>query len=170
MQPRLDNGTFKYTDPRHCTVHDPLHATCYMDGSNMDGFYEGGPIVVRTNNSGVNAISSCCLIQYSQYVPHDTARLIELQGGKDAFIKRLDYIFDNVSAFHTQFWIDTQLTWTIRGTLTRPTNLRSRSHSCTTMLIDQGRAPSAHGRRSHETTTRPSMDCREMMVRLQVLP
>lgn len=55
MQPRLDNGTFKYTDPRHCTVHDPLHATCYMDGSNLDGFYEGGPIVVRTNNSGMRS-------------------------------------------------------------------------------------------------------------------
>jgi putative alpha-1,2-mannosidase len=31
--------------------------------------------------------------QYSQYVPQDTAKLIELQGGPDAFVKRLDYIF-----------------------------------------------------------------------------
>ncbi|KAI5117324.1 hypothetical protein M0805_002339 [Coniferiporia weirii] len=78
MQPRYaKNDSFGYTDPRHCTVHDPRHSTCFLDGSNKDGFYEGGPIV------------------YSQYVPHDTAKLIELQGGREAFIRRLDFIFDN---------------------------------------------------------------------------
>lgn len=107
-------------------------------------------------------------------MPHDTARLIELQGGKDAFIKRLDYIFDNVSSFHAPTTVVTVLTWGLawafRGTLTQPTSLRSRSRSCTTMLIDQGRALSAHGRRSHETTTRPFMGYLEMMVCLQVTP
>ena len=46
------NGTFVYTDPRHCTVHDPKHSTCYLDGVNKDGFYEGGPIVVSPLGSG----------------------------------------------------------------------------------------------------------------------
>ncbi|KLO11779.1 glycoside hydrolase family 92 protein [Schizopora paradoxa] len=77
FQPRQADGKFRKTDPRHCTVHDPAHSTCYLDGGDTTGFYEGGPIV------------------YSQYVPHDTARLIELQGGVDAFIRRLDFIFEN---------------------------------------------------------------------------
>ncbi|KAF9259619.1 glycoside hydrolase family 92 protein [Marasmius fiardii PR-910] len=76
MQPRLSNGTFDYTDPRHCSIHDPQHATCYLDGNNHDGFYEGSPMI------------------YSQYVPHDTARLLELQGGVQSFIDRLDFIFE----------------------------------------------------------------------------
>ncbi|KAH8104929.1 glycoside hydrolase family 92 protein [Phellopilus nigrolimitatus] len=78
MQPRYArNDSFGYTDPRHCTVNDPKHSSCFLDSSNHDGFYEGGPIV------------------YSQYVPHDTAKLVELQGGRDAFLRRLDFIFDN---------------------------------------------------------------------------
>ena len=48
IQPKYQNGTFFYTDPRHCTVHDPKHSTCFLDGFNKDGFYEGGPIVVST--------------------------------------------------------------------------------------------------------------------------
>lgn len=34
--------------------------------------------------------------QYSQYVPHDTAKLIELQGGDEKFIERLDFMFEEV--------------------------------------------------------------------------
>ena len=37
------------------------------------------------------------VMQYSQFAPHDTAKLVELQGGNEAFIHRLDFIFDNVS-------------------------------------------------------------------------
>ncbi|KAI3612903.1 glycoside hydrolase family 92 protein, partial [Moniliophthora roreri] len=29
------------------------------------------------------------------YVPHDTARLVDLQGGADSFVERLDFIFEN---------------------------------------------------------------------------
>ncbi|KAJ3533543.1 hypothetical protein NMY22_g7290 [Coprinellus aureogranulatus] len=75
LQPRFADGTWNYTDPRHCSIHDPEKATCFLNAARRDGFYEGSPIV------------------YSQYVPQDTAKLIELQGGVDAFIKRLDYIF-----------------------------------------------------------------------------
>ncbi|KAL5497692.1 hypothetical protein ACEPAH_2623 [Sanghuangporus vaninii] len=73
MQPRFANGTFNRTDPRHCSVHDPLHSTCFLNAANRDGFYESSPIV---------------------YAPHDTARLIELQGGADSFVSRLGFIFD----------------------------------------------------------------------------
>lgn len=31
-----------------------------------------------------------------QFVPHDVARLIKLQGGQEDFISRLDFIFDQV--------------------------------------------------------------------------
>ncbi|TCD69013.1 hypothetical protein EIP91_009076 [Steccherinum ochraceum] len=76
VQPRFLNGTFNFTDPRHCSVHDPLQSTCFLDPTNTDGFYESSPFV------------------YSQYVPQDTAALIELQGGAQKFIDRLDYIMD----------------------------------------------------------------------------
>ncbi|KAJ7096562.1 glycosyl hydrolase family 92-domain-containing protein [Mycena belliarum] len=76
MQPRFANGTWNYTDPRHCSVNDPLHATCFLNAIRRDGFYEASPIV------------------YSQYVPQDTASLITLQGGNARFIDRLNWIFD----------------------------------------------------------------------------
>ncbi|EJD01967.1 glycoside hydrolase family 92 protein [Fomitiporia mediterranea MF3/22] len=76
VQPRFANGTFNHTDPRHCSVNDPLHSTCFLNAANRDGFYESSPIV------------------YSQFVPHDTARLIELQGGNESFVSRLNFIFD----------------------------------------------------------------------------
>ena len=46
-QPRFLNGTFNSTDPRHCSVHDPLQSTCFLNAVNTDGFYESSPIVVR---------------------------------------------------------------------------------------------------------------------------
>ncbi|KAI0697371.1 glycoside hydrolase family 92 protein [Cytidiella melzeri] len=76
MQPRFLNGTFNFTDPRHCSVNDPLMSTCFLNAVNTDGFYEGSPIV------------------YSQFVPQDTAKLIQLQGGDEAFINRLNFIFE----------------------------------------------------------------------------
>ncbi|KAG6916146.1 hypothetical protein DXG01_008297 [Tephrocybe rancida] len=76
FQPRFADGTFNFTDPRHCSVHDPAKATCFLNAARRDGFYESSPIV------------------YSQYAPHDTARLMELQGGLEKFVSRLDFIFD----------------------------------------------------------------------------
>lgn len=76
MQPRFADGQWSYTDPRHCSVNDPLLSTCYLDATNRDGFYESSPMV------------------YSQYVPQDTAKLILLQGGNESFINRLNLIFD----------------------------------------------------------------------------
>lgn len=47
QQPRFANGVFNFTDPRHCSIHDPIQATCFLNAQNHDGFYEGAPIVVR---------------------------------------------------------------------------------------------------------------------------
>ncbi|KAF5372699.1 hypothetical protein D9615_009852 [Tricholomella constricta] len=76
VQPRFADGTFNFTDPRHCSIHDPEMATCFLNAARRDGFYEGSPIV------------------YSQYVPHDNAKLMKLQGGLDKFVSRLDFIFE----------------------------------------------------------------------------
>ncbi|KAH9922159.1 glycoside hydrolase family 92 protein [Amylocystis lapponica] len=73
MQPRFANGTFNYTDPRHCSVNDPTHSTCYLFAANWDGFYEDSPIV---------------------FVPQDMAKLVELQGGTEKFIDRLNFMFN----------------------------------------------------------------------------
>ncbi|KAH9919561.1 glycoside hydrolase family 92 protein [Fomitopsis serialis] len=74
MQPRFLNGTWNYTDPRHCSVNDPTQSTCYLTPTNTDGFYESSPLV---------------------YVPQDGAKLVELQGGVDAFISRLNFLIDD---------------------------------------------------------------------------
>ncbi|KAI0634493.1 glycoside hydrolase family 92 protein [Trametes polyzona] len=76
VQPRFFNGTFGFTDPIHCSPNDHSGQTCFLFNQNFDGFYESSPTV------------------YSQFVPQDTAKLIELQGGPDKFVARLDYIFD----------------------------------------------------------------------------
>ncbi|TFL02330.1 glycoside hydrolase family 92 protein [Pterulicium gracile] len=75
LQPKFENSTWNFTDPRHCSVNDPTKSTCFLNAIRRDGFYEGSPII------------------YSQYMPHDTATLIELQGGVDKFVERLDFIF-----------------------------------------------------------------------------
>lgn len=61
---------------------------------------KGHPLLYVSSIANLNGINNGVLnyhrlSQYSQYVPHDTAKLIELQGGDDAFIKRLDFIFGN---------------------------------------------------------------------------
>ena len=37
------------------------------------------------------------MLTFVQYVPQDTAKLIELQGGDEKFIDRLNFIFDDAS-------------------------------------------------------------------------
>ncbi|CDO77720.1 Glycoside Hydrolase Family 92 protein [Trametes cinnabarina] len=75
-RPRFANGSFGFTDPNHCSPNDATGANCFLFNTNFDGFYESSPVV------------------YSQFVPQDTAKLIELQGGPDKFVARLDFIFD----------------------------------------------------------------------------
>lgn len=116
FQLRFANGTFNFTDPRHCSVNDPLMSTCFLNAANRDGFYESSPIVVRiclnnllvfrelirprsTLRFGSYFLPSLrgLMGDYAKFAPHDTARLIELQGGNEDFVNRLNFIFDQAS-------------------------------------------------------------------------
>src|ERR1700761_1560670 len=57
FQPRFLNGTFNFTDPRHCSIHDPQKGTCFLNAANRDGFYEDAPIVVRLCPLLVNVLT-----------------------------------------------------------------------------------------------------------------
>ncbi|KAH7913252.1 glycoside hydrolase family 92 protein [Hygrophoropsis aurantiaca] len=77
MQKRYSNGTFYYTDPINCSPQDSdQNRECSLQPDNTNGFYESSSW------------------EYSWYVPHDTAHLIELMGGNETFLKRLDHFFD----------------------------------------------------------------------------
>ncbi|KAF9055676.1 glycoside hydrolase family 92 protein [Panaeolus papilionaceus] len=76
-QKRYPNGTFAHTDPINCSPNDKNGTRpCSLQGSNVNGFYESSSW------------------EYSWYAPHDTAHLIQLMGGNDTFVKRLDHFFD----------------------------------------------------------------------------
>ncbi|KAF5340884.1 hypothetical protein D9758_012170 [Tetrapyrgos nigripes] len=77
MQPRLSNGTFDFTDPRHCSIHDPTHSTCFLDSNNHDGFYEGPVDEVFAGKLFFASPSSIDLLNVSS-----------------SFIDRLDFIFE----------------------------------------------------------------------------
>ena len=78
-------------------MNDPLHSFCFLNAVNTDGFYESSPIVVCAFPLSMCGGECSGPSQYSQYVPQDTAQLIQLQGGADAFVKRLNFIFNEVS-------------------------------------------------------------------------
>lgn len=63
MQKRFPNGTFTYTDPTDCSPLDNSSRSCSLQDDNVVGFYESSSW------------------EYSWFVPHDTAHLIELMGG-----------------------------------------------------------------------------------------
>ncbi|KAF8832765.1 hypothetical protein HHX47_DHR1001504 [Lentinula edodes] len=69
---KRSNGAFNMWNPNVTLPGFPG----VIDGNNHDGFYESSPMV------------------YSQFVPHDTAQLITLQGGNESFIERLNIIFN----------------------------------------------------------------------------
>jgi putative alpha-1,2-mannosidase len=98
-KPRFANGTWNQTDPRHCSIHDPEKATCFLNAARRDGFYEASPIVYSQVSMPARLFSRQLTMEFrvAKYVPQDTAQLIELQGGPEAFIQRLDWIFENVS-------------------------------------------------------------------------
>ncbi|PFH46186.1 glycoside hydrolase family 92 protein [Amanita thiersii Skay4041] len=76
-QKRFSNGSFAFTDPKDCSPKDRNDTRpCSLQSTNVNGFYESSSW------------------EYSWYAPHDTAHLIELMGGNDTFIKRLDHFFD----------------------------------------------------------------------------
>lgn len=78
IQPRYANGSFSFVDPRFCS---PVlgHFNCFLNEQGGE-FYEAASWA------------------YSFFVPHDMARVINLMGGSDTFVKRLDTFFS--SGFH----------------------------------------------------------------------
>ncbi|KAI0472623.1 glycoside hydrolase family 92 protein [Xylariaceae sp. FL0804] len=70
LQPRFSNGSFDFQDPVLCS---PLlnFTSCYLNPGGHET-YEGSAWL------------------YTFLAPHDTARLIVLVGGRDAFVARLD--------------------------------------------------------------------------------
>ncbi|ESK92075.1 glycoside hydrolase family 92 protein [Moniliophthora roreri MCA 2997] len=77
MQKRFPNGTFAFQDPKNCSPQDKNDTRpCSLQGNNVNGFYESSSW------------------EYSFYAPHDTVGLIDLMGGNDTFVKRLDHFFD----------------------------------------------------------------------------
>jgi hypothetical protein len=68
--------------------------------------YSGGLTLRRTPSSILKYVGFLFsfvgvikLIHVLQYVPQDTAKLIELQGGAEKFLSRLDFVFDQVCKF-----------------------------------------------------------------------
>nr|GAT50324.1 glycoside hydrolase family 92 protein [Mycena chlorophos] len=65
FQPRFANGTWNFTDPRHCSVHDPTQSTCFLNAIRRDGFNESSPIVVhpldRRDGLREGAVLACVL-------------------------------------------------------------------------------------------------------------
>jgi len=75
-QKRRPDGSFVYTDPINCSPQDNSSRECSLQGDNEVGFYESSSW------------------EYSWFAPHDTAHLIQLMGGNDTFVKRLDHFFE----------------------------------------------------------------------------
>ncbi|KAI5856710.1 glycoside hydrolase family 92 protein [Durotheca rogersii] len=70
LQPRFQNGTWRYQNTRLCSPNYQPHS-CYFD--TQYDTYEGSPWL------------------YTFYVPQDMAALVEALGGRSAFVERLDY-------------------------------------------------------------------------------
>jgi predicted alpha-1,2-mannosidase len=62
---------------------------------NPDGSWQEGGFSVTTGGSWSGFFYETDSWEYSFYVPHDVAALIELCGGKDRFVERLDSYFDD---------------------------------------------------------------------------
>ncbi|KAI5120307.1 hypothetical protein M0805_005811 [Coniferiporia weirii] len=76
MQKRFPNGTFAYIDPIDCSPQDNNTVrACSLTEDNENGFYESSSW------------------EYSFFAPHDIAHLIELMGGNETFVERLNHFF-----------------------------------------------------------------------------
>lgn len=76
MQKRASNGSFIFINPTDCSPKDTSSRSCSLQADNENGFYESSSW------------------EYSNFAPHDTAHLIELMGGNNTFMKRLDHFFN----------------------------------------------------------------------------
>ncbi|KAK2012242.1 family 92 glycosyl hydrolase [Colletotrichum eremochloae] len=70
LMPKLANGSFTHQNTRICSPNTEQHL-CYFDTAQQT--YEGSPWL------------------YSFFAPQDMATLIELMGGREAFVDRLEY-------------------------------------------------------------------------------
>ncbi|KAG6900776.1 hypothetical protein C0993_002200 [Termitomyces sp. T159_Od127] len=78
MQKRFSNGSFAFTDPVDCSPNDKNSSrACSLQSNNIVGFYESSSW------------------EYSWFAPHDTAHLIDLMGGNDTFVERLEHFFNS---------------------------------------------------------------------------
>lgn len=105
FQKRSTDGTFNYLDPKACSPKDSdPKRICNFGYASSTGFYEvsAGSIQLRSDLS-LSLIYSTFVFfnqhqssswEYSFYAPHDTAHLIQLHGGVETFVKRLDHFFD----------------------------------------------------------------------------
>lgn len=106
FQPKYLNGTWGYQDPIACS---PLADFCSL-----------------TSNPSETFESSCW--EYMFFVPHDIGKVIELLGGEETFLKRLDF-------FHTSGLADIGnepvfLTVYMPHYAGRPALSAKRAHSC----------------------------------------
>lgn len=92
FQPKYLNETWGFQDPLHC--------------SNLDK--DPNSVCSLQNNASETFESS--IWEYSFFVPHDQAKLISTFGGREAFVRRLNYLHDrkityigNEPAFLTVF-------------------------------------------------------------------
>jgi putative alpha-1,2-mannosidase len=91
FQPRFLNRTWGYQDPLKCSNIDLTESVCSLQSTGAETFESS-------------------IWEYGFYVPHDMGTLVELYGGPDRFVKRLDYLHDkkityigNEPAFLTVF-------------------------------------------------------------------
>jgi predicted alpha-1,2-mannosidase len=70
LQPRYANGTWRFQDSIECS---PLDSFCSYSSNPKETF-------------------ESAIWEYQFYVPHDQAGLISLLGGKETFVRRLDYL------------------------------------------------------------------------------
>lgn len=75
MQRRYPNGTFAFSPPDACSPVDPVSHSCARGTDNDVGFYESSSW------------------EYSFFAPHSVATLVDLMGGNDTFVDRVDHYF-----------------------------------------------------------------------------
>ncbi|GJJ06552.1 hypothetical protein Clacol_000744 [Clathrus columnatus] len=75
-QKKLPNGTFVYTDPVDCSPLDTVGHSCARGTDNNVGFYESSSW------------------EYSFFAPQSMATVIELMGGAQTFVNRVEHYFD----------------------------------------------------------------------------
>lgn len=91
FQPRHLNGTWGFQDPLKCSNIDTSNSVCSLQNTGSETFESS-------------------IWEYGFFVPHNQANLITLYGGRETFIRRLDYLHEqnityigNEPAFLTVF-------------------------------------------------------------------